>query len=1185
VIMSNINQFLTDLSGKVVSPIKAINAHRGRNHDGGRGTSYSGERRNKMKHTREDTERNVLADAAAKNAKTTTEHMLDTLRYWDVVMPPIKKYMHNNHLIPSVRNAFSEVTLGTFNKKRRITIELYKPETKKKNPYSLSTPTGSLDGAGEMYDDDDGGGTPGRKHRYFGPLLRGVSTANLPSDIIVDNNKKFKGGADNVKSNDSDANDDLDGSDDIKLDFPPLGDEDIVIFRILRVSHKKGGSSFDSDDDDLPEGDFDAHSIGDFSYDDYGDGRADADKFDLRWRERYRSKINEMEILKLYGRTVEVQMGVAEDLVVRDLCFKSKEDANTFVKVFKEMRKLQRERGMRMIASHQRDLEIGQFTSSKDGNGGGIRSRGIDFGMDSDDDDNKLSVRTKKSQRRDCCSCMSKRGPKFPSQINLLVEIVSATDLPIADVYSSDPYVLVRDSQIEWHKTRVIQKSLNPVWCLSTGSLFLIKTTLFNFFESSNTVDFIVKDYDTIGEDEILGRVIIPKTEMLSGTGERHDYELTAHAGKHGVQYKGKKAYLALRFRLASEDDLAFMAEFDKHNRNRAMIVSSINSYPIKDGVFAKDAFLPPQVHPNPPLKRNKRPTMDGRSTQYRVKPFPDPERPEKETKWMTEREIEDMAMKPSRNWIEAGSGSVCKLYVEILGLNDIPNLDFSVTGRDKSDPFVTIAYEDVVVNTDVINDCLSPRWLPWTQRAFILNTMHPSSQLMIGVFDHDQGVSGQTNHDKIGRCVLNLTNARPNTVYTLKCHLYDTDEPDRKVRGTILIRARMETTDQRKALLHAFQLHTEYSVSFKKRPDYKCAYYALTNDTAHQTLSLTTITKYATELQGYAGILDEVVDAMLTVFLWRGHYPVPIRFPFCRPCIVKLPLHSITAFVWGMVLAHDFEMIFSFLCFWVAWVLLATMGHRQTHPSPWKQPRSYWELLCVLIFNASPPAQTIEPNHNIEAIMAFDAYQFELEKLRNEAIEHARQDKEMQQSKLENQQEKMEKETMAGGEKLNIGMTQFALAPFKSVLMPAQTNLYRTCLSLRIASSIIMWRDSIAAFWIVTAALIASFIVAWIPWAFIFRWAFKIFVYVALGPWMKLVDVCYVSKRQNMTRAERQAQTEADFQRRYDLLLGQSYLRRLINESDQKMKDMKRYMFGKVRHRKRMLWSAECFTRPRTIF
>mmetsp|Transcript_14204 Transcript_14204/g.34245 ORF Transcript_14204/g.34245 Transcript_14204/m.34245 type:complete len:1271 (+) Transcript_14204:143-3955(+) len=1132
--MANINQFITDLGGKFASPIKAVTGHE--SDDQGK----KGDR---------------LPTSASKNVKRTTEHMLDTLRYWDVVLPPVKKYMSHDQLVPTVKHALSDLTFGKLNKKRRITIELYKPVDKKKVGGG-NTPIG---------DSIDGGGN--RRQKYFGELLHGVSTKNLPPDLIVTDNKEKKDKMKSIEEEDDDEDHDAE-VDDTKLNFPPLGDKDIVIFRILKVSRKPDKHVFDSSDDDVPEGDYDAHSIGDLSYENYGDGFADADKYNLRWHERDRIKLSEMEILKLRGRTVEIQTGVAEDTTVRDIHFGSKEDANTFIKVFEEMRKLQKERGRRAIASHGAfgDVELGKSAQRPSHNAdAGIQSRGIDLGFASDDDDDPLTGDTKKKKKRDsCCSCTAKKGPKFPNQINLLVEIVSATDLPIADVYSSDPYVIVRDGPKEWHKTRVIQKSLNPVWCLSTGSLFLIQTTLVNFFESSNTLDFIVKDFDSIGEDEILGRVSIPKTEILSSQGDRHDYELAEHAGKYGVQYGGKKAYLALRFRMANKEDIIFMEEFQEHNKNKSMIVSSINSYPIKDGIAANEAFLPPGTHPNPPIRRNRRPTKDGRSTQHRVKPCPDPERPEDDTKWMTTREIEDKAMEPSRNWIEAGSGSVWRIFIEILGCNDLPNMDFSVTGRDKSDPFVTIAYEDTIVNTDVINDCLSPRWMPWTQRAFILNTMHPSSQIMIGVFDHDQGIPGQTTHDKIGRCVVNLTNACPDTVYTAKCHLYDCDEPDRKARGTILFRARIESTNQRMAFLHEFQLHTEYSVSLKKRPDYKCAYYSLTNDTASQTLSLETITTYVNELQSYTDCLDEIVDAMFTLFLWRGHYPCTMKFPFCKPWTVKLPLHSITAFVWGMILAHDFEKIFSFLCFWVAWVMFATMGYRQSNPSPWKQPRGYWDVLRVFLFNIGPPGESIEPNQNIEAIMAYDSSQIERERLRKEAIEHARRDKEVQQAKLDEQLEKMEKETMAGGEKLNIGVTQFALAPFKGILMPAQTNLYRTCVSLRVARSIIMWRDSIAAFWIVSAALLASFIVFWVPWAFIFRWAFKIFVYVVLGPWMKLVDICYVKKRQSMSRAERQAQTEAEFQKRYDLLLGQSFIRRLLNERNQKMADLKRYLFGK---------------------
>lgn len=117
---------------------------------------------------------------------------------------------------------------------------------------------------------------------------------------------------------------------------------------------------------------------------------------------------------------------------------------------------------------------------------------------------------------------------------------------------------------------------------------------------------------------------------------------------------------------------------FLKHLRGTASRIGA--------GLYANDSFLPLRVSPNPPIKRNRRKTEQGRSIQYRVKPFPDPDRPVVETKWLTKDEIEKEAFAPSTKWIEAGTGSVGKYYVEIIGCDGLPNMDFSVTGRDKTD-------------------------------------------------------------------------------------------------------------------------------------------------------------------------------------------------------------------------------------------------------------------------------------------------------------------------------------------------------------------------------------------------------------------------------------------------------------------------------------------------------------------
>ena len=256
-------------------------------------------------------------------------------------------------------------------------------------------------------------------------------------------------------------------------------------------------------------------------------------------------------------------------------------------------------------------------------------------------------------------------------------------------------------------------------------------------------------------------------------------------------------------------------------------------------GVFIQDCYLPPRVYSSKLLKRQQKMSEDSKVIRYRLKPGPDPSRPEAETKWFTRRQIEVEAKKPSQEWIEAGSGTVGKYYLEILGCDGLPNMDVPA-GSNKSDPFVCIAFEDCVVNSDVINNCLSPRWMPWTRRAFIFNVMHPSSQFQIAVLDHDGTVLGnpKLQHSKLGRCVVNPTNTRPNTMYTLRYNLSSSDEVDRKVLGQITFRLRFESSNERQFLFAMFQMRTHYDLSTNSKTESTTTKYALTNDVSFDFLS-----------------------------------------------------------------------------------------------------------------------------------------------------------------------------------------------------------------------------------------------------------------------------------------------------------------------------------------------------------
>jgi len=207
-------------------------------------------------------------------------------------------------------------------------------------------------------------------------------------------------------------------------------------------------------------------------------------------------------------------------------------------------------------------------------------------------------------------------------QINILVEIVSALDLPIADFVSADPYVVVKMAGKDVHRTAVIPKDLNPIWTLKTGSLFLLRSTVEEFFAATSGLTFVIKDYDAVGKNEKLGEVNVSLDELLKGTGERVEYKIV-HAqgfepkGKDGAE--PKNARLFLRMRKASDDDIKVCAVHGLFTSLVFLVASSAHNYAFsqqfmeeyqelkksnKYGVYADETFLPFRPPQSKLLKR-----------------------------------------------------------------------------------------------------------------------------------------------------------------------------------------------------------------------------------------------------------------------------------------------------------------------------------------------------------------------------------------------------------------------------------------------------------------------------------------------------------------------------------------------------------------------------------------------------
>lgn len=314
-----------------------------------------------------------------------------------------------------------------------------------------------------------------------------------------------------------------------------------------------------------------------------------------------------------------------------------------------------------------------------------------------------------------------------------------------------------------------------------------------------------------------------------------------------------------------------------------------------------------------------------------------------------------------------------------------------------------------------------------------------------------------------------------------------------------------------------------------------------------------------------YGLYLEDIYEALKVVILWRGHFPLTFSC-FRKSYTFKAPLHSVIAFTWGILVSIDFDRFVSFICFGFAWVLFATLENQRNNPNPWKRPRTYIDLLGMLLFDKSLVRHKIEEHENIDEIMAFDEHRADLMKFRKEAIEAMRIQNEQDEARLLKERKAIDKQAQDKHVNLSIAPSRLFLAPFQEILVPVQKILLKACVYLRYIKSIVLWRDSVVAFWVATFALSLSALLFYVPWTFLLRWTFRILVFVFLGPWMKLVDIFFVENHFNMTHEERKAKAKGEMQDHYDYLMTESKFKRLYKEQRIKTHDLEKYMFGQVR-------------------
>mmetsp|Transcript_13765 Transcript_13765/g.20289 ORF Transcript_13765/g.20289 Transcript_13765/m.20289 type:complete len:1086 (+) Transcript_13765:65-3322(+) len=745
--------------------------------------------------------------------------------------------------------------------------------------------------------------------------------------------------------------------------------------------------------------------------------------------------------------------------------------------------------------------------------------------------------------------CMKRLGGEVSvnakEHISLLIEIVGATDLPCGDLKSSDPYVKCYFDGVIVHKTGYLKKTLNPIFTLKQKNLFLLETTAESLFKSDG-LHLYAMDYDGIGKDEPLGICSVRPDLMYVADGERLPLEV--EIDKRVPKQEGADdPILVVRIRHATDNDMEFMGKFTESLKTPKKKYAKIPNPALlnKGGKHAIQSYI----------TRNEKTEKLGIGApikKYRVRPCADPERPE-ETEWLSKSDLESEMMKESREWIYAGSGGQGRLFVEVLEANDLPNLDSGGFAGNKTDSFCCFVFEDCWLQTDIIDDCLCPKWMPWSKRAFLFNIAHPCSELFIGVFDYDK----MDEHDLIGRVAIDIANLQPDTVYDLMYTLYPTGKTDtRDGQGKLRLRIRLEIDDERKFVMSALQPPSTIYVNVPSKKKYKVIDQVLNGNVDMESYSLKTFFMYIDELQSYQGVLPQLEEAIITVIFWRGHHSIKLF-----GSTYWLPIHSIFNFITCIIAVEYPQVIPSLFFLSIAWVMLATLWFRRHNPNHWNRCKPFKGMLSALIFRDGFTPAKVEPFENNEAIIAYEQQLGAKMKRAKKLAQEVEQDaKETAQENAELAQEvgaSHDLSTKKSPGLLDVDM----LRPY---LEPYQTYLAIACRFLRYIGNIFVWQEPYLSFWVMIGSLALSVGCLFVPWFFLIRWTSRIIVWALFGPWMKIVDIYYWKPMESMNDEERLKKKLEAKRVRKIVLKRQIEEARIEREKAVKIKDMKTFLFGK---------------------
>lgn len=755
--------------------------------------------------------------------------------------------------------------------------------------------------------------------------------------------------------------------------------------------------------------------------------------------------------------------------------------------------------------------------------------------------------------QKDRQASASKEAP----QQRILTEVVSAMGLSRDARDGVDPFVIIKkgskEGNKEVHRTKPVSNDGNPIWTIKTKSLCVLtipeKNNEVGVSNTENTTpanDFFL--FEVCDGFRSLATLTLSSDEIAKNlTAERLEYRMQPQKGS-----KLMRPLLVLRFRNATPEECLFLGVHpkcteDKNNGNNKKekiqdqtVNGRANDMDFKE-VRIKNIF-----------QQDKK-RKDG--VEYlRVMPGPDPSRPAKETEWMTQEQIYKEALKPSKKWVNAGHGHIGKIYLEILACDNLPRMD--INPNDDTDPFVGIVFEDNLLRTDMIWDEPNPRWMPWTMRAFCLNVRHPTSLLMIGVFDYDETIID--DHDPIGRVVINTAKFYSDTEYLLRYNLHhDPRQQDESSRGSILIRLRLEWLSEVDAMKASYAAPPKFIINCPSVKSHQVLRYLTRGAVDMEKPTVDSVKLYAAEVTSYWTHYCYFLDVLFEILLWRGRWYISSKTS------VWFPIQSMVFAAFILVSIERPELCASMFFYMLAWCLLSTNFYASRHPNPWKRvKRSEETNLVVLTGRSFHPAITIEPDKGVEEAKIVDL----VDQLRGERM-----------SKLITEflyfmlkVYRIYSKTTVTANFFSTPNNQWSFLSGR--LYYLHMLLKYICQYARLYLALINWQgyytNKVTTMFLAMGTLYLVPHVHHLTW-----WIVRIVAWTLLGPWMKLLDV-YLVHRWFKTSDELMKIVQScgtpdpdlpDFEQllESEVFLNMSKSGRVIGENAIKLKDMREHIFG----------------------